>query len=150
MGSITKVVSTFSSQTVTGFSTLATSTYLAQDSAYNCTTNNPWDCKVEVAVTVGTVGSNKQMQIFAIASPDGSNFTSGPTSGTTATDEACLYWVGTLPTPTSSTAYKKQFDLAAAFGDSLPRYFKIVVKNETNATLSAGTLGIAEVSLATA
>jgi hypothetical protein len=150
MGSITKVVSTFSSQTVTGFSTLATATYLAQDSAYNFTSANPWDAKVEVAVTVGTVSGNKQMQVFAIASPDGSNFTSGPTSGTTATDEPCLYYVGTMSTPTNSTAYKKQFDLAAAFGDSLPRYCKIVVKNDTGATLSAGSLGIAEVSLATA
>jgi hypothetical protein len=145
MSTVKQVVGSLSSLTVTGLSTLASATYV-QSNAVDNTTNNPLDLLVEFTATSGTVSGNKQLILFAQASGDNTNYQTGPTSGTTTTEEAVLTYIGTLPLPTNSTLQRKFYSVAAAFGGVLPPYLKFVVKNDSGAALSTGTIKVAEVS----
>lgn len=146
MATITSVVGTRTSLTVTGLSTLASATYVAS-SAYNCTTNDPLDVLLEVEVaTTNTPSGNKQLAVFAKASLDGTNFTSGPESGTTTTDEPDLCRVGIVPMNSASTTHRRIFSLASAFGGVLPQQFKIVLKNDLGVALTSGACYTAEVT----
>lgn len=97
----------------------------------------PLSTKLEVYVTPGTVSGNKQLVVFAQQSLDGTNFESGPTSSTTTTDETNLTVLGTIPLNTNATLQRRVFDLAAAFGGSLPYAAKIIVKNDSGAALAS-------------
>lgn len=146
MATVTKVVGTRTSLTVTGLSTLASATYVASD-AINHTTNDPLDVLVEVAVaTTNTPAGNKQVVVFAQRSLDGTNYTSGPTSGTTTTDEPDLFLLGYVPMNTASTTHLRIFSLAAAFGGTLPKYSKIILKNDLGVALTSGTVYTSEVT----
>lgn len=145
MATIKQVVGARTALTVSSLSTLASATYCVS-SAYDCTTNQPIDLLVELAVTPGTVSGNKQVLIFAQASLDNSNYQTGPTSGTTATDEPDLTFIGCVPVLTNSTAQMRIFSVASAYGGVLPPYLKFVVRNDSGAALSAGTVKTAEVS----
>lgn len=145
MATIKQIVGSFNSLTVTGFATLASATYVASADINN-TSNDPLDLMVEVEVTPGTVSSNKQVLVFAQGSVDGSDFETGPTSGTTATDEPNLTFVGAIPCNTNSTLQRKIFTLAQAFGGVLPPHLRLVFKNETGAALSAAAVQYAEVN----
>lgn len=150
MGSITTVVGTRTSLTVTGIGTLASATYVAS-SAYNAGTNDPIDVLIEIeAATTNTPAGNKQVVVFAQGSLDGTNFESGPTSGTTTTDEPDLTFVGVVPMNAASTTHRKIFSLAQAFGGVLPLQFKIVLKNDLGVALTSGAAYTSEVSVATA
>lgn len=117
---------------------LASATYVALGTlTFSATNKTPLDTKLEVYVTPGTVSGNKQVVIFAQQTLDGTNFESGPTSGTTATDEPNLTFVGVIPCNTNSTLQRKVFDLAAAFDGVLPYAAKIIAKNDTGAPLAA-------------
>lgn len=131
--------------TSTQLSALANGNYVASTNPVDLGTPTPLDCLLELSVTPGTVSGNKQVLLFAQVSLDGSNYSSGPTSGSTTTDESDLYFIGAVPCNTSSTAEKKSFSLLAALG-FCPRYFKPVVKNDSGATLSAGTLNYVPVN----
>lgn len=98
----------------------------------------PLTSKIEVEVTPGTVSAgNGGVVVFARISMDASaNFTTGPTSGTTATDEPNLIYVGTVPCNTSSTLQRGNFDLASACGGTLPYAAQIIVRNSTGANLA--------------
>lgn len=144
MAIVKSEVQTTSSVTVTGLSTLTSAAYVVSGTI-NHSTNDVLDVLVDVAVTVGTVSSNKQVVVFAKQSIDGVNFSSGPESGTTTTDEPDLYFVGTIPTNANSTAYRRVFSLANAYGGTMPHSSKLVIKNETGAALTAGSVQIAEV-----
>ena len=65
---------------------------------------------------------------------DNTNFTSGPESGTTATEEADLHWIGTLPTVDTNT-HRKEFIVYPK-----GRYFKIVAKNDMGVALTSGNV----------
>lgn len=120
----------------TALNSLGSGTYVVLGTLTH-TTNDPLESKLEVKVTPGTVSGNKQMVIFAQASLDGTNFETGPTSGTTTTDEPNLRFVGTIPCNSNSTAQTKAFDLSAAYpSGSLPYASKIIAKNETGAALA--------------
>jgi hypothetical protein len=94
--------------------------------------------KIEVEVTPGTVtAGNAGVIVFARISMDGTNFTTGPVSGTTSTDEPNLIYVGTVPCNTSSTLQRGNFDLALACGGTLPYAAQIVVRNTTGANLAS-------------
>jgi hypothetical protein len=97
----------------------------------------PAGCKLEVAVTPGTVSGDRRLVVFARASVDGTNYTTGPTSGTSTTDEPNLIFVGIVPCNSNSTLQRGQFELAQSFGGVLPPYVQIVCKNETGAALAA-------------
>lgn len=140
MGTIKSSVETARTQ-ISGASTaltsLASATYVVLGTLTH-TTNDPLAAKLEIMTKPGTVSSNKQLVVFAQASLDGTNFETGPTSGTTTTDEANLRFVGVLPLNTNSTTQRRIFDLGAAYPDgTLPYATKIIVKNESGATLSS-------------
>lgn len=121
----------------TAMNSLASATYVVIGTITH-TTNDPLDAKLEIKVTPGTVSSNKQVVVFAQASLDGTNFETGPTSGTTTTDEANLRPIGVIPCNSNSTAQTRIFDLSAAYpSGALPYASKIIVKNETGAALAS-------------
>lgn len=136
MGAITQVVGSRTSLTTTALNSLNAGAYVSAGTL-NHTTNDPLDVIIEVTVTPGTVSGNKQVVVFAKGSLDGTNFESGPESGTTTTDEPNLTFVGTVPCNTNSTAQTGMFSLAAAFSGALPQQTKIIVKNDSGAALAA-------------
>ncbi|HEV2612535.1 MAG TPA: hypothetical protein VGU61_19895 [Noviherbaspirillum sp.] len=145
MATVKQEVGTRTALTATGLSTLASATYVASN-VLDVSANDPLDVIVELAITPGTVAGNKQAVLFAQASLDNTNFQTGPASGTTTTDEAVLTLIGTLPLPTNATLQRKAFSVAAAFGGVLPPYLKFVVKNDSGAAFTTGTIHTAEVS----
>ena len=136
MATIKQVVGTRTALTTSALNSLASATYVSAGTITH-NTNQPLDVLVEVTATPGTVAGNKQLVVFAKISLDGTNFTSGPESGTTTTDEPDLFFVGTVPLNTNSTAQTKTFSLAAALGGVLPYASKIIVKNDSGAALAA-------------
>lgn len=137
MAAITANTSAASALTLTGLGTLAAGTY-AVSSALDLSAVDPLDVLLDISVTPGTVGGNKQLLIFAKISLDGTNYSSGPESGTTATDEPNLYLLGSLPLNTNTTAQRGVFSVATALG-YVPPWLKIVVKNDSGAAFTAGT-----------
>lgn len=101
-------------------------------------TNQPLDDLLEVNVTAGSsVSGGKQLIVFAKQSLDGTNFTSGPESSTSAVDEKNLFQVGVVPLESANVAQSCIFSLAAAYDGNLPYASKIIVKNDTGATLAS-------------
>lgn len=139
------VVGTRTSLAVSGLSTLASATYVQNTTAYDCTTNQPEDVIVEVDVTTSnTTTGNKQIVVFIRESLDGTNFRSGPTSGTTTTDETNLRYLGVVPL-NSTSAQVATLSVFQALG-YVPNSFFVVIKNDSGVALTAGTLWTAEVS----
>ena len=145
MASIKQVVGTKTSITVTGLGALASTAFVASNDI-NLSADDPLDVLVELEVTPGTVSSNKQVILYAKSSLDNTNFTSGPQSGTTATDEPNLTLIGVVPCNTNSTQQRGSFSVAGAFGGVVPPYLRFIVKNETGAALTAGALNYALVT----
>ena len=127
---------TRTSLTTTAMNSLASATYVSCGTLTH-TTNDPLDCLIEGKVTPGTVSGNKQLVVFCRGSLDGTNFESGPVSGTTTTDEPNLRYVGTIPLNSNSTAQTRIFSLASAYKGVLPYASEIVVKNDSGAALAA-------------
>lgn len=145
MGAITTVQGTRTSLTITGFSTLASGTYVTSD-AYNAGTNDPLDVVVEVeASTTNTPAGNKQVAVFAKVSLDGTNYSSGPESGTTTTDEPDLYSLGSVPMNTATNPHRRMFSFMASVG-FVPQYFKIVCKDDLGVALTSGAVFVAEIA----
>lgn len=139
MAAIKQLVGTKTSITVTGLTSLASATFVAANDL-DVSADDPLDILVELEVTPGTVSSNKQVLLYAKSSLDNTNFSSGPQSGTTATDEPNLTLIGAVPCNTNSTQQRGLFSVAGAFGGVIPPYLRFVIKNETGAALSAGAL----------
>jgi hypothetical protein len=149
MATITQTVNTRTSLTVTGIGTLASATYVAS-STYTANTNKPLDVIVEVeAATTNTPAGNKQVVVFVQESLDGTNFRSGPTSGTTTTDEPNLRFLGTVPMNTASVTQRGTFSVAQALG-YCPHSFKIVVKNDLGVALTSAAAYTSEISATSA
>lgn len=124
--------------TTTALDSLASATYVSAGTiTIASSSKTPLDMLVEVAVTPGTVASNKQVLVFLQESLDGTNFTTGPTSGTTTTDEPNLVFLGAVPCNTNATLQRAVFSLAGACGGVLPYAVKIIVKNETGVALAS-------------
>jgi len=146
MAIVKQVAGTRTALTVTGFSTLATLNYVASAVKDN-TANQPIDVMVEVTVaTTNTPAGNQQILVFAQASYDNTVFQSGPTSGTTTTDEPLLTFLGVVPLQLTATTEVKAFSVAAAYAGNLPPYFKIVLKNDTTVSLTTGSVNTIEIS----
>ncbi len=147
MTTIKQVVGARTALTVTGLGTLASATYVASAVKDN-TTNQPVDVMVEVTVaTTNTPAGNKTVNVFAIASYDNSNFQTGPTSGTTTTDEPLLTYLGSVPLQTASVTEVKSFSTAAGYGGVLPPYCKYVIKNDLGVALTTGSVTTSEISV---
>ena len=149
MTTIKQQVNARTALTVTGLSTLASATYVAS-SAYTANTNQPLDVIVEVDVaTTNTPSGNKQVVVFVQESLDGTNFRSGPTSGTTTTDEPNLRLLGTVPMNSSNVTEIATFSVAQALG-YMPYAFKVVLKNDLGVALTSGAVYTAEISATSA
>ena len=136
MATIKQIVGTRTSLTTSALNSLASATFVSAGTITH-NTNQPLDVLVEVTTTPGTVSGNKQLVVFAKVSLDGTNYSTGPESGTTTTDEPDLYYVGTVPLNTSSAVQTKTFSLAASLGGLLPYASKIIIKNDSGAALAA-------------
>lgn len=147
MATIKQVVGARTSLTTTALNSLASGTYVSCGTITH-NTNQPLDVLIEVTATPGTVWSNKQLLVFAKASLDGTNQTTGPETGTSTVDEPNLFFVGVLPLNTNSTSQTRIFSLAAAFGGVLPYASEIVVRNDCGAALNAsgGSVYYSEIS----
>ena len=144
MATIKSEVQTQVSLTVTGLSTLASAAYVISNTITH-TTNDPLDVLLDIAVgTTNVPAGNKQVVIFAKGSVDGTNFGSGPESGTTTTDEPDLHFVGTVPMNSTAT-HRRIFSLAGAYGGILPAASKVVFKNDLGVALTTATVQYAEV-----
>lgn len=146
MAVVKQIVGARTAHTMTGLGTLASATYLVSDSSYNCTTNQPIDVIVEFsAATTNTPSGNKQAILFIQESLDNTNFRSGPTSGTTTTDEPDLKPLGAIALNTATTTHRATFSIAQSLG-YVPAYFKLVVKNDLGVALTSGNLYTSEIS----
>ena len=147
MATVKQVVGTRTALTTSALDSLASATFVSAGTITH-NTNQPIDVLIEVTATPGTVSGNKQLLVYAKASLDGSNQTTGPETGTAVTDEPNLYYVGTLPLNTNSTTQTKVFSLAAAYGGLLPYASEIVVRNDSGAALNAsgGSVYYSEIS----
>ena len=147
MATVKQVVGSRTSLTTSALDSLASATFVSAGTITH-NTNQPLDVLLEVTATPGTVSGNKQLLVYAKASLDGSNQTTGPETGTAVTDEPNLYYVGTLPLNTNSTTQTKVFSLAAAYGGLLPYASEIVLRNDSGAALNAsgGSVYYSEIS----
>lgn len=147
MATVKQVVGSRTSLTTSALNSLASATFVSAGTLTH-NTNQPIDVLLEVTATPGTVSGNKQLLVYAKASLDGSNQTTGPETGTAVTDEPNLYYVGTLPLNTNSTTQTRIFSLAAAYGGLLPYASEIVVRNDSGAALNAsgGSVYYSEIS----
>lgn len=135
MAVITAIAGTRTTLTTSALNSLAASTYVSAGTI-DVTAIDPIDTVVEVEATPGTVSGNKQLLVFAQVSFDNTNFSTGPVSGTTTTDEPNLRFIGSLPLNTNSTLQRAAFSVMSALG-YVPPYFKIIVKNDSGAALAA-------------
>lgn len=120
----------------TALNSLANSTFVVLGTVTH-TTNDPLASFLEILVTPGTVSGNKQLIVYCKGSLDGSNFESGPETGTTSTDEPNLRPVGVIPLNSNATAQTRLFDFSAAYpSGALPYASKIVVRNDSGAALA--------------
>lgn len=135
MATITAIVGSRTSLTTSALNSLAAATYVSAGTI-DLTTTDPLDVLVEVAATPGTVSGNKQVIVFAKVSLDGTNWTTGPETGSTATDEPNLKFLGTVPCNTNSTQQVNTISVTSALG-FIPPHLEIVVKNDTGAALAS-------------
>lgn len=134
------------SSAVLALGTLASATYVAS-SGIDLGAAIPYDVTFEVEANAnGTTSGNKQLVLFAKFSLDNSNWGSGPESGTTATEEADLHWIGTLPM-NDTNDHRKFFSLA---GLPICRYMKLIAKNDLGVALTSGNVYRADIALNTA
>ena len=147
MATVKQVVGTRTALTTSALNSLASAAFVSAGTITH-NTNQPIDVLIEVTATPGTVSGNKQLLVYAKASLDGTNQTTGPETGTTVTDEPNLYFVGALPLNTSSTTQTRVFALAAAYGGVLPYASEIVLRNDSGAALNAsgGSVYYSEIS----
>lgn len=144
---INPTAGTLTSLTSSSLGTLASANYCVS-SSYNCTTNKPVDVIVETVVaTTNTPSGNKQVLVFAQASFDAaSTWQTGPTSGSTTTDEPLLTYLGTIQLQTASTTERKAFSVFNAYG-FLPPMFRVIHKNDLGVALTTGTVATVEITV---
>lgn len=121
--------------------TLGSDTYIAS-SSIDLGTSIPLDVTFEAVATVTSPTGDQQVILFAQLSLDNVNFGTGPTSGTSTTDEPALHWIGTLPCKSSGT-HRKFFSLQ---GIPVTRYMKLVARNRTGVTLTSGFVYRADIT----
>lgn len=138
MADITAVPGTRTALTTTALNALASASY-ASAGVLNLSVINPLDVVVEVEATPGTVAGNKQLLVFARVSFDGTTYTTGPTSGSTATDEPNLRFLGSIPLNTNATLQRNALSVMSALG-FVPPWLEVVVKNDSGAALSGGAV----------
>ena len=135
MATITEPASGSTTVTSTALNSLASATYV-NAGTIDVSAIDPLDVAIVVEATPGTITAPSFLYVFLQASMDGTNFGTGPVSGTTATDEPNLRLLGALPMGTNATLQRDVFSVRAALG-FVPPYMKVIVKNSTGAALAA-------------
>jgi len=135
MATITAAAGSRTTLTTTALNSLASATYVSAGTI-DVNATDPLDVVIEVEITPGTVAGNKQAVVFLKTSMDGTNYSTGPESGTGANDEPNLRFLGALPLNTNATQQRGAFSVMAAIG-FVPPYMKVVIKNDTGAALAA-------------
>jgi hypothetical protein len=131
---------------VLNLGTLANGAYITS-SALDLGPAIPLDVTLEVECDPNGIPiGSRQLILFAKLSLDNVNFGSGPESGTDATNEADLHWLGTLPC-NDTNMHRKMFSLQ---GLPVARYLKLVVKNDMGVPLTSGGIYRADITGATA
>lgn len=139
---VTEPLSTRTALTATGLTTLASATYVAS----NAYTTNGKNTAVEVELaTTNAPAGNKKADVFIQESLDGTNFRTGPTSGTSTTREPNLKFVDSLPITTTATTERLTFDIKSALG-YIPAAFKVIVKNDLGVALTTGNIYTSDVT----
>lgn len=133
MATYTEPWSSLNALTVS-LNSLGSATYVAA-TAVDISSVDPIDLMIEVVATPGTVSSDKGLYVFLRVSFDGTNYSSGPTSGTTTTDEPNLYQIGFLPLNSNSTLQRGEFSVKKVLG-FVPPWFQVVFKNASGASLA--------------
>lgn len=121
---------------------LASGSYIAS-SAIDLSATIPSDVSIEIEVTPSSTPSgNKRIIVFSQLSLDNTNFGSGPTSGTTTTDEGDLQWIAAFTVQSTGTHRKffRMIDLP------ITRYFKLVAKNDMGVALTSGFVYRADIT----
>jgi len=139
-----QIVGARTALTVTGLATLASGTYVTS-AAYPANINQPLDVIVEVEVaTTNTPTGNKRISVFVKESLDGTNYRSGPESGTTTTDEQNLRHLGNIPMNSVTTTQRGTFSVAERLG-YCPHSLKVVLKNDLGVALTSGAVYTSEI-----
>lgn len=124
------------SSSILNLGTLASATYVAS-TGQNLGATIPLDKTIQVeCLPSGSTNGNKQLVVFAQLSLDGTNYGTGPTSGTTTTDELDLHYLGTVPCGSTGT-HRKFFSLQ---GLPVAQYVKIICKNDMGVSLTSGNV----------
>lgn len=140
MATITAPAGTRTTLTTTALNSLASATYVSAGTI-DASSVDPIDMVIEVEATPGTVAGNKQLAVFLKVSFDNTNFSTGPETGTTATDEPNLMFLGALPLNTNSTLQRDAFSVMSALG-YVPPYCKVIIKNDSGAALASSGHGV--------
>ncbi len=135
MATITVAPGARTALTTTALNSLASANY-ASVGVVNVSAIDPLDVVVEVEVTPGTVAGNKQAVVFLRVSMDGTNYSTGPVSGSTVTDEPNLKFLGTVPLNTNAALQRNALSVMSALG-FVPPHFEVVVKNDSGAALAS-------------
>lgn len=135
MATVTVAAGSRTTLTTTAHNSLASATYVSAGTI-DVSAVDPVDVLIEVEATPGTVSGGKQLLVFIKPSMDGTNFGTGPESGTTTTDESNLKQIGALPLGSNSTLQRGAFSVLAALG-YVPPAAKVVLKNDSGAALAA-------------
>lgn len=131
------------SSAVLALGTLASATYVTS-TAIDLGATIPMDVTFEMEANAnGTPSGNKQLVLFCKFSLDGTNYGSGPESGTTATEEGDLHFIGAMPT-VDTNDHRKFFSLA---GLPIARYLKLVVKNDLGVALTSGNVYKSDITI---
>lgn len=102
------------------------------------TSVKPLDLLVTINLVAGaSVSGNKLVSIFAICSPDGTNFDTGNSGATDNSRDAMMKLIDTIPTNNASEALQRSVNIAQAFNGILPPYLKLVIKNDSGAALAS-------------
>lgn len=117
------------SLTISGFNSLA-STSFAESSALDFTSGTQLDAFVEIVVADVAEAGNKQVNIWAISSVDGTNYAHY------SSNKANLAYVGSCQCNGSGAWRSQAFSIKQAFGGILPPLVKIVVENDMGVTLA--------------
>lgn len=135
MANITAPAGTRTTLTTSALNSLASATYVSAGTI-DASAIDPLDVVIEVAVTPETVSGNKQAVVFLRVSMDGTNYSTGPVSGSTVTDEPNLKFLGTVPLNTNATLQRNALSVMAALG-FIPPHMQVVVKNDSGAAFAA-------------
>lgn len=122
------------SSTLLNAGTLAAGTYVG-GSSFDLGASVPLFVTFEIEANAnGTPSGNKQLMLFLQWSLDNTNFQTGPTSGTTTTEEPDLDFVGALPM-NDTNDHRKFFVVYPK-----ARYCKPVLKNDLGVALASGNV----------